>query len=83
MIANEIEYQQALDELQALEQLLAEMRQESRPYRPDLELLGVRRLISRLHDELGQYEADATRPLREFETAQRSVPVTSQSAGNL
>ncbi len=77
MIANEIEYQQALDELQSLEHVLAEMRQESRPFRPDLELLSIRRLISRLHDELGQYESDAARPLREFDQGRRSVPVTA------
>ena len=62
MIANEVEYQQSLGELAALETLLAEMRQELRPYRPDLELLGVRRLISRLHEELGEYEGNAARP---------------------
>lgn len=81
MIANEIEYQQALDELQSVERLLTEMRQESRPFRPDLELLGVRRLISRLHEELGQYESDATRPLREVEIARRTPPVISQTSG--
>jgi hypothetical protein len=82
MISNELEYEQALEELQSLEQLLAEMRQESRPYRPDLEMLGVRRLVARLHEELGQYEGDATRPLRETGSVRRSATTISRTKTN-
>lgn len=74
MIANEREYQQARTELQSLEQLLAEMLQEPRPFRPDLELLSVRRLVARLHEELGQYESAASRPMRDAELPNRLTP---------
>ena len=74
MIANELEYQQARSELQSLEQLLEEMLQEQRPYRPDLELLSIRRLLARLHEELGQYESAASRPMRDVEFSNRSTP---------
>lgn len=82
MIANELEYEQALAELQSLETLLAEMRLESRPYRPDLEMLGVRRLLARLHDELGQYEGDAKRPMRELDLSRRTAPALSHTTTN-
>ena len=78
MIANENEYNCVLEELRSLEELLAKMRQETREYRPDLELLSVRRLIARLHEELGQYEARADRPVPNARSEQRAVALMSE-----
>lgn len=63
MINDEFEYQCALEELKTIEGMLVEMLAEHRTYRPDLELLGVRRLAIRLHKELGEYESRYDRPL--------------------
>jgi hypothetical protein len=62
MIANEIEYAGALRELNHLQQMLARLLNE--PLKPpDLERLSVRRMIARLHEELGAYEAYVERPV--------------------
>jgi len=61
MIANEAEYAGALQELSHMENFLTKLMSEPLS-QPDLERHSVRRLIARLHEELGAYEAYIERP---------------------
>ena len=78
MITNEFEYQCALEELRTIETMLIEMLAEHRIYRPDLELLGVRRLAIRLHKELGDYESSYNRPLPLTTASVRTMSVAAE-----
>ncbi len=78
MIANEHEYRCAREELRSWDEALAKMLLEPRAYRPDLELLSVRRLISRLHEELGQYESRVDRPVPSAQSEHRTVALMSE-----
>ncbi len=61
MIENEAEYAGAKRDLQYMENWLAKILSEP-SRRPDFTLLGVRRMIARLHEELGRFEAHVDRP---------------------
>lgn len=56
MIANTVEYQKAQDELRELEQRLARLQQSHPAGDKGFTKAGVRKMIARLHEELGAYE---------------------------
>ena len=64
MIANRAEYEKAQEEIRALEQRLARL-QETHPIgSKGFTKAGIRKMIARLHEELGVYEGseEARRP---------------------
>jgi hypothetical protein len=56
MIANAIEYAKAQDELRVLTERLERLQQEQPAGSKGLTKAGVRKMISRLHEELAVYE---------------------------
>ena len=56
MIANEIEYQKAQDELRELERRLERLQQGHASGSKGFAKAGVRKMIARLHEELAIYE---------------------------
>ena len=56
MIANAAEYARACEELQLLERRLARLLQDHPGPAKGLTKAGVRKMIARLHEELGAYE---------------------------
>jgi len=62
VIANETEYRQALDELRDMEDFLAEVdAQQPPPPLVGYTKAGIRKMIARLNEELGEWEAGAGR----------------------
>jgi hypothetical protein len=57
MIADLTEYQKAQEELQLLEQRLARIQQEHSIGSKGFTKAGIRKMIARLHEELGVFEA--------------------------
>lgn len=57
MISSKTEYQKAREELDYLGRWLSRLEDENAPARKGLTTAGVRRMISRLQDELAEYEA--------------------------
>ena len=58
MISNAIEYQKATEELKYLEAWLARLQVEHTGPAHGLTKAGIRKMISRLHEELGCYEGE-------------------------
>ncbi len=56
MIANAIEYEKACAELERLEQWLEQLKQQHPGHEKGLTKAGVRKMIARLHEEIGIYE---------------------------
>ena len=56
MIANATEYEKAQEELRLLTERLAQLQQEHPAGSKGLTKAGVRKMISRLHEELAIYE---------------------------
>ncbi len=56
MIANEVEYQRAEDELRSLEERLARLKQSHPLGSKGFTKAGIRKLIARLHEELAIFE---------------------------
>ena len=56
MIANITEYQRAHEELQSLEQRLAQLQQSYPVGAKGFTKAGIRKMIARLHEELAAYE---------------------------
>lgn len=56
MLTNSTEYEKAQEELQYLEQWLAQLEREHPLPGMGLTKAGIRKMIARLHDELGEYE---------------------------
>jgi hypothetical protein len=56
MIANELEYQKAKEELAYLEQWLERLQRDHPAPDKGLTKAGVRKMIARLHEELAVYE---------------------------
>lgn len=56
MIQSEREYERACDELRCLEERLATISRDQPASHKGLTRAGLRKLISRLHEELGVYE---------------------------
>ena len=56
MISNPTEYEKAKDELRTLEQRLEHLQAENPPGAKGFTKAGVRKMIARLHEELGVYE---------------------------
>jgi hypothetical protein len=69
MIGSPEEYQKAQAELQHLENWLQRLQQEHPVPAKGLTKAGIRKMIARLHEELGVYEGG-----REVEQAQPSSP---------
>ena len=57
MIADPVEYEKAQQELQILEERLRRLRQAYPAGAKGFTKAGVRKMIARLHEELGVYEA--------------------------
>lgn len=57
MITNAMEYQKAQEELVHLEEWLKRMEREHPLPDMGLSKAGIRKMLSRLHEELGEYEA--------------------------
>ena len=56
MISNQMEYEKAQEELRALEERLQRLQQAHPVGSKGFTKAGVRKLIARLHEELGLYE---------------------------
>ena len=56
MIANEVEYQKAREELRYLEAWLERLHDESPGAEKGLTKAGIRKMIARLHEELAVFE---------------------------
>jgi hypothetical protein len=56
MISNLVDYERAQEELRFLENWLAQLQQENSAGAKGLTKAGIRKLIARLHEELGQFE---------------------------
>ena len=57
MIENETEYEAAQDELRYMEEFLARVRMDLSHPNVGLTMAGIRKMLARLHEELGEYEA--------------------------
>lgn len=62
MIANAIEYEKAQEELQYLETWLSRLEQESPLPKKGLMRAGIRKMMARLHEELGVFEGEQQFP---------------------
>lgn len=56
MIGNPVEYQKAKDELQHLEQWLAQLQRDHPVPSKGLTKAGIRKMIAKLHEQLAVYE---------------------------
>lgn len=56
MITNQIEYEKAMEEIQTLESRLAQLLKSNPIGKKGFTKAGVRKLISKLHEELAVYE---------------------------
>lgn len=56
MIANQVEYQKAQEEIQSLEQRLKKLQENSAVGTKGFTKAGIRKMIARLHEELALFE---------------------------